>query len=598
MTLPAPSRGSTVLLDEYFSIEDARFIDELRRIADSGKLAGFVERWKKDPRPWARKQILAYLELPLDCEGHHPVVKRLYKHAEAQRDHELVAAFCVAFDRLVRRVKRTRFSWDFDTRESAQIEHLFSPRNTLIARKTPGWTARNPRTGEAMAVPWRPGKHRRLLFSYHTRAYLRRRVWRYFRWLGHQHPEQYAAAVATALMLYNDADVKSGENILDCWSLLHICFGEHEALEFGSAHAAVKEGRALSELSARPMFEELWTKPEALKLLFGLVFDAHSRLVRVWATQLLRARHADALKNLSVEILLRLLEHADDEVQQFGAELLASLSNLDKLPLDTWLKLLQTSNLTALQTICDAFLRHVQSERLTLAQCVELACEQPASVAKLGVAYLKLRKIASADERRVIAGVAHAKSAAVGGELAEWALPILGAQAGYDREAVCAFFDSLLKETRAAAWKWLLKKEGPAYDDAGLWARMLETPYDDVRLPLVDLLQVRALPGTSADALEPVWCAVLLSIHRGGRQKSKAVRQIGDAIRENPARAARLLPVLAVAVRSVRPAEARAGLASLVSTAVKCPELIEAIQKHLPELKLNGLKLNGVEAPK
>jgi len=236
-----------------------------------------------------------------------------------------------------------------------------------------------------------------------------------------------------------------------------------------------------------------------------------------------------------------MLEHSDDDVQQFGAELLNGLTDLAKLPIGTWLKLLKTTNLTALQTICDAFLTHVQSERLTLAQCVELACEQPASVAKLGLSYLKPRPINTPDERRIVAGVARAKAPAACGELAEWALPILGAPAAYERDAISGFFDSLLKPARSAAWTWLLKKEGPAYDDAGLWARLLETPYDDVRLPLIDMLQIRALPGTNADALEPVWCSVLLAIHRGGRQKSKAVRQIGDAIRDNPARAPRLL---------------------------------------------------------
>ncbi len=583
MTLPAPSRsGSSLMLDEYFSIEDERFIEELRGVSDSNKLAGLAERWKKDPRPWARKQIFAYLELPLNSAGHHPIVKRLYKHAEAQRDHELAGAFCVAFDRFVRRHKRKRFTWDSVAQQRFEEEFLRTPNDSIGMSKP--W--RNPVTGEQAYIGWRQSHG--FLFSHHTRAYLRRRVWRYFRRLGHQHPEQYCAAACHALKRYGDDDLREGENILDSRSLLHFCFGEHDALEFGNSHTFLKDGRGLGELTARPAFEVLWSKPEAMPLLLNLIFEARARLVRVWATQLLRAKHAANFGSIAIDILMRLLESADDEVQQFGAELLNALPGLEKLPVDTWLKLLQTRNLTALQSICDAFLKHVQSERLSLAQCVALACEQPASVAKLGLSYLRQRNIATVEDRRTIAGVSHARANAVGGELTDWALPILGAPNTYDRDLVCGFFDSLLKETRAAAWKWLLKKEGPAYDDAGLWARMLETPYDDVRLPLIDLLHVRALPGTSADALEPVWCSVIVSIHRGGRQKSKAVRQIGDAIRENPARAERLLPVLAVAVRSVRPAEARAGLASLVAAAERCPELIASIQKHIPELRLLG----------
>ncbi len=514
------ARGSTLMLDEYFGIEDARFLDELRAIAEAPKLAAFAERWKKDPRPWARKQILAYLELPLCCNGHQALVKRLFKHAEAQRDHELLSAFMVAFDRLVRRV-RHRYSWSNDDEQSVTLR---SPRNVLLAPKRSILRrARNPRTGEEITIPvnWAYEYQRRgRLFSYHTRGYLRRRAWRYFRRLGHQHPNDYLAAVSSALRLYTDDDLRAGENILDSWSLLHICFAAHDALEFGSTHVRTKEGRALSELSAKPAFPELWSKPETLQVLLNLVLHARARLVRVWATQCLRAMHSERLKEITIDDIFKLLEHDDEEIQQFGAEIFNTYSGLDKLPLAKWLKLLQTRNLTALQIICDAFVKHVHADRLTLAQCVELACERPAAVAKLGLVCLKARKIATPDERRTVAAVASAQSVAVATELAEWALPIVGGDQVYGRDAVSGFFDSLLKETRAAAWQWLLKKESPAYDDAGLWARLLETPYEELRLSIVDLLAKRALPGTNAQQLESLWCSVLLAIHRGGPQKS------------------------------------------------------------------------------
>ena len=40
------------------------------------------------------------------------------------------------------------------------------------------------------------------------------------------------------------------------------------------------------------------------------------------------------------------------------------------------------------------------------------------------------------------------------------------------------------------------------------------------------------LRSVSVEGLAPVWCSVLLSIHRGGRQNSKAVQQIGVRARE------------------------------------------------------------------
>ncbi len=74
MAAPADQRALPLLLDEYFSSEDGRFVETLRQIRSPKMLAGFVDRWKKDSRPWARQQIFAYLEQPLNCPGHQPVV--------------------------------------------------------------------------------------------------------------------------------------------------------------------------------------------------------------------------------------------------------------------------------------------------------------------------------------------------------------------------------------------------------------------------------------------------------------------------------------------------------------------------------------------
>jgi hypothetical protein len=81
---------------------------------------------------------------------------------------------------------------------------------------------------------------------------------------------------------------------------------------------------------------------------------------------------------------------------------------------------------------------------------------------------------------------------------------------------------------------------------------------------------------------------VLLGVHRGGRQKVKAVRQLADAIAAEPARAAALLPVLAVAIRSVRGPEMRAGLAAVMSLVAQRPELSGAVREKLPELNFHS----------
>ena len=68
------------------------------------------------------------------------------------------------------------------------------------------------------------------------------------------------------------------------------------------------------------------------------------------------------------DLIRTLLEHEEPEVQQFGAKLLESSGALATLPVESWLKLLQTKNDEALQRICDAFSKHVSGERLNLAQ--------------------------------------------------------------------------------------------------------------------------------------------------------------------------------------------------------------------------------------
>jgi hypothetical protein len=75
-------------------------------------------------------------------------------------------------------------------------------------------------------------------------------------------------------------------------------------------------------------------------------------------------------------------------------------------------------------------------------------------------------------------------------------------------------------------------------------------------------------------------------VHRGGRTKLKALRQISQALAERPERGEELIPVLAVAIRSVRPPEVRAGLSAILTAVESRPDLEAALQRHIPELRL------------
>lgn len=366
---------------------------------------------------------------------------------------------------------------------------------------------------------------------------------------------------------------------------MNACFRSSDVLEFNASTIEIKDGRNLSDLAPAPRFSDLWRSPEAAPILFSLICDAQSRVVRVWAMGCLRALHPDWTP--APDDLLKLLNHSDQEIQQFGATQLATLKGLEKMPVSFWLRLLQVQDPTILQTICDAFVKHVSGDRLDLAQCIDIATARPAPVARLGLEFLKQRPLKIPADRAALTKLAGAKCAAVGGDLTTWVLSILGTKENYQVDQVIAFLDSLLPEIRLAAWDWLIA-DSAGYNDPVLWSRLTETPFDDLRLKLVGHLERRIkLPGTGASQLSQVWCSVLLGVHRGGRQKLKAVHQIGEAIQRAPEQFDSLLPVLAVAVRSVRLPEARAGLAAVVTVVEAQPELAGKVKKYLPELELS-----------
>ncbi|WP_202802894.1 hypothetical protein, partial [Singulisphaera acidiphila] len=72
-------------------------------------------------------------------------------------------------------------------------------------------------------------------------------------------------------------------------------------------------------------------------------------------------------------------------------------------------------------------------------------------------------------------------------------------------------------------------------DDVAIWQRLLESPYDDIRLALVAALDERTRQGDAVhlkpgrldpDLLRLLWASVLLNIHRGHRAKPQVVRQL------------------------------------------------------------------------
>src|SRR5262249_10620710 len=150
-------------------------------------------------------------------------------------------------------------------------------------------------------------------------------------------------------------------------------------------------------------------------------------------------------------------------------------------------------------------------------------------------------------------------------------------------------------DVRSVGWDWL-QAEPRARDNVAIWRKLLESPYDDVRLKFVAELEQRASGGREARRLADarlddglirfLLASVFLNIHRGGGTKPVVVAQIVRRLTHNPHEVYFLVPILAVALRSLRGPEFRSGLAALVQLAERRAELRPAITELLPELKI------------
>jgi hypothetical protein len=489
-------------------------------------------------------------------------------------------------------------------------EKIRVPSSTQMPRGKKVWEYRDPRTGKMVEFTdlqrlgvssqedlnnphsnARSRLERFRLFSVHTRNYLRRRAWRYFRNLGKEHPKRYVAGVVEALKNYTDNDVKDGLALLDNWGLMHFLFHNSPVVVAKVNGWTLAPGRSLGELTSAPIYDELWA--ESPRALLDLIRDAKARPVRQWAVRLVRENSKEYLSHLPLEELFALLSHADEEVVMLAAEMLRLAPGLEKLPLDRWLALLETPTPAAIEAVCELMAVHVKPEQLSFEQAVQLAKARPLPVAKLGFSMLQSREPTSEAECRALLTLADAESETLRPSLVFWAWGVLSSSPNFQPDWVLEFLDSRHADVRAEGWTWL-QNEARARDDVDLWRKLLESPYDDVRLRLVSELEMRVGAGKhaserlplDADLLRFLWASVLLNIHRGGRTKPMVVGQIVRRLERRPQEAEHLLLILGAALRSVRGPEWRAGLVGVVQAMERNPEIAPLVEKTFPELRL------------
>lgn len=554
--------ASSLLLDEHFAAGDPRFLDEVFASSAGRKLKSLVKRWYEDRRPFAREALLRYIADGCDRPHHKPLVKGLFKAAEAAGDDEVMAHFMVAFDRLIHRKIRTVDAWDYKQRKSVKTV-LVEPDLTL------------PLTSRGDNEP---------RFSRRTRRYLQRRALRYFRKLGAKDLDRYGKAVRIALPLYQDIHLDAPHKLLDSWSLMHVLYHGSKILSRVPRGIVLAPGRGLSELSPSPMCYGAWL--ERLGDVVTLLKKAESRTVRAFALHLLQTEYALSLHTIPVLRLRALLLSPHEEVQNFAAELLQTAADIHLMPASEWLALLSVESPIALGIVCELFQKHVSPSRLSLAECVMLGCQRPAPVAELGLSWAKSKKLTGEADLVTLLGFAKAECPKVREEGARWVCETLEKSMATQPVYVRELLDSRYSDVRGHALL-LLARDARFRDSQVLWSALAESPYDDVRAFLIRHVGERGGLSTPG-SMRQVWATVLLGIHKGSRAKRLGLSQVAAAIARAPDRADELLPLLGIALRSVRPPERRAALHAVAYAAARSPALLDALARLLPEIRIES----------
>lgn len=562
---------------QLFQSGSAEFVDAIRAQWHADALGVFAQVWYADARPVARELLFEYLARPLNSPRHEALVKRLFKLAEAAGDDAVMARFLVALDRCNRR-RRRRNTRRIDWQQTPGGEPFIARANSALPRNDQLFRSNHPRLESFLRG--------RFLYSVRTRQYLRRRVWRYFRKLGKRAPDRYIGAVAGALRLYRDEDMATGQSLLDNWGLCHILFHYSPTLAARPMKWTLAAGGSLAQLQPDPIYRKLWQANA--EPIFTLMVEARARPVSLWALKMLRRHSPERLARIAVPDLLKWLIADNSVLNDLAVELLERASGLEKVPAAEWIALIEAARPDVVDKIYELLTRFVKPEQVPFADAMRLAMQESVLLARLGQRFLVGKSPGSVEELPALFGLREARAEPVRPELVRWAASVLSARADFQPMWVLEFLDARHADVRTVGWDWLQTDER-ARDEVAVWQRLLESPYDDMRNRIVRLLGERTAgsngPGRfPAERVRYLWASVLLNIHRGSRSKPYVIRQVMSRLASYPDEAGELLPIVAVALRSVRGPEFRAGLSGIAAFVDQHPNRREMVQAVFPEL--------------
>lgn len=570
------STGSIVVVREYFTTGDPRFLEELFACTDHAALAGFAKTFYGDARPWARQQLERYVDDGCDRPFHRPLVKRVYKEAERAEDDALIARFAVAFDRFVKNdlVPARRWQW-----QSKQYEQV------LLRRRRGGYPARRI----YWELPKDKGKWKKpaygevgARFSLATRQYLRRRVTRYLRKLGRREPERFLELASTILAAYEDEHFVIGPDLLEAFTLVNLLYRHTSVLRRTARTIYVGYGQTLADLRASPMHPHLWY--EAPERLESLLPRCRALVVRRGLSDFFGVAFPTRFDGAPYDRLRPFLESEYADLQAFGIARLEGAQGLASVGVRDWLRLLDLGHAQLLPIVVDRIRQHVRPDRLSAEQKRSLALRAERSVAELGFAWFR-------EDDPGLDDALTLKDAAcppVRAEACAWIAERVAAEG--TPEQLRELLDARHEDARAAGLALL--DHARFRDTTLLWEALAESPYPEMRDALMRHLRARreSLP---AEAMEHLWATTLLGIHRGTRSKRRLLGEIARRVVEAPERTDALLPLLRIALRSVRRTERSAALAAITHAALRSPAFAARLGQAIPELDLGPARLEA-----
>lgn len=571
---------SALLIDELLAEGSPRFVEELALFTGK-KLGTLAERWFKDTRPAVRQMLLDYVRAGVGRAEHKPLVKRLFFLAERAKDDELMALFAMAFDRLEKR-------W------LVEVEEYDLDASVMV--KQPGLVASPLLRSQTDRKDTGP-------FTRRTRHYLCRRAFRYFRQIAYSDAGLYVRALAPALAEMTDEDLGDAARFLDAWTVVHVLYWGSEILERSPRGIRIRYGESLANLKFSPLKPKAWGR--SLELALDMACAARSRPVARFAVHLLETHHKARLDEIELATAKRLLNAAHETTRAFMVARLDKVSDLATQPVSEWLALIDGGTLETLPEIVRLFRQHVAPKRLSLEECVTLALSPAAAVAELGLAWVKDRaeKGLTAIERQRLLRLASARAPLVRKAAADYLADLLAKAPEARPEEVRELLDAGDADVRERAMTLVDDNERFAKSPV-VWASMAESPHADVRDKLLGALYEQATenppaahpdgPKVADAALARLWSTTLLSIHRGGRAKPKALATMAAALERDPWRAEAIVPLMRIALRSVRATERRAALAAITRAAQAHVEVKVAASRHFPELSLGAIDVEVI----